>query len=115
VHKLLDLSGGAHFRFFSEMSYQLWGDMYPLNDLQHGLLRSGTSPPPCIPSLPRARIPRIPRIPPRNDDYLINFSFFKTKNNKINNIKPWGTLYIEGTQIHDMLLLSSNFHFFFPS
>lgn len=40
VHKLLDLSGGAHFRFFSEMSYQLWGDMYSLNDLQHGLLRS---------------------------------------------------------------------------
>jgi hypothetical protein len=60
VHKLLDLSGGAHFRFFSEMSYQLWGDMYSLNDLQHGLLRSGTPPPPCIPSLPRARIPRIP-------------------------------------------------------
>jgi hypothetical protein len=48
VHKLLDLSGGAHFRFFSEMSYQLWGDMYSLNDLQHGLLRSGT-PLPCIP------------------------------------------------------------------
>lgn len=43
AHKMLDLSGGVHFRFFSEMSYQLWGDMYSLNDIQHGMLRGGTA------------------------------------------------------------------------
>ncbi len=38
---LRDLGGGVHFRFFSDISYQFNHAIFSLNDVQHGLLRSG--------------------------------------------------------------------------